>query len=51
MNQESAAQGEEEEVCAICIYPVAGDEDAASVDKCGHPFHFTCIVKVRGASV
>ncbi|CAM9496571.1 unnamed protein product, partial [Ectocarpus fasciculatus] len=25
--------------------PVTGDEEQASLDKCVHAFHFTCIVK------
>lgn len=37
-------EGEAED-CSICMCPVTGDEDQASLDKCVHAFHFTCIVK------
>ncbi|CAN0583023.1 unnamed protein product, partial [Ectocarpus sp. 12 AP-2014] len=37
--------GGEPEDCSICMCPVTGDEDQASLDKCVHAFHFTCIVK------
>ena len=31
--------------CSICMCAVTGEEDAASLDKCTHAFHFACIVK------
>lgn len=37
--------GEEVVDCSICMCAVTGEEDAASLDKCTHSFHFACIVK------
>lgn len=37
--------GEEVVDCSICMCAVTGEEDAASLDKCTHAFHFACIVK------
>lgn len=43
----SGAEEDEAEVedCSICMCAVTGQEDAASLDKCVHAFHFACIVK------
>lgn len=34
------------ENCPICMSPVTGNEDEASLDSCEHIFHFDCITKV-----
>lgn len=42
---DSGDEGEEVVDCSICMCVVTGEEDAASLDKCVHAFHFACIIK------
>ena len=44
-DEEEKDEGEEAVQCSIGMCPVTGEEDAASLDKCTHAFHFACIFK------